>query len=159
MGAAVMPINLNYAALVALRARGGELEILLLEATVLTGVHTGLHLWQLPGGGEEIADQGNPFRTLEAELEEETGLSLKKNYPDPQLLVVREKVPEHFQRFYLAWETDLQGELRQGEIVDGNKRLGAPTWCSLSFARENLCDAHILVLPWLDEIQSRFQKK
>ncbi len=158
MGATAIQINLNYAAAAILRVRRHKLRILLMKVRILTGSQKGRVLWQLPGGGEEVTDQGNPLRTLGEELEEETGLRLRENYKDPELIVTVEKTPEHLQRFYLIWWNGVRGELRKQEIIDGNKLLGVPEWRTIDFAKKNLCDSHLGVVPRITKIDLKHKE-
>lgn len=146
--------RLDYTAAVIARRYEGKLQFLLMKTRKLMRRNIGPEIWQFPGGGEEIVDQGNPLRTLNGELSEETGLSLRGDSPDPQLLLSL-RSGDHIKRFYLVLEEDLEGQLRAKPIRDGDKRLGVPEWKSVEFLKKNLCRSHRGVLSQLIDFDRR----
>ena len=153
MDTSVTAKTLDYAAAAIVRCRRGKLKVLLMKTVKVKGQNAGLELWQLIGGMEEIVDQGNPLRTLNEELQEEAGLSLRENYPDPELIHIQAMPDGHTRRFYLVWREGLRGELRKQAILDGAfKRLESPEWRTVDFAKKNLCESHRAVLDYLIDL-------
>lgn len=150
--------SLGYVAAVIPRCRRGKLKVLVMRTVKIAGARAGLELWQLPGGMEELVDQGNPFRALNEELCEETGFHLRPNYKDPELITTVVMPDGHTQRYYLVWREGLRGELRTKPVNDGGyKRLEPPEWKSVDFLKRNLCDSHQAVLPYLRNLDLKIK--
>ncbi len=131
-----------YVGALVVRQRRGALRVLVMR-TVRTAPPEGLALWQLPGGMEEIPDNGNPIKTLDRELFQETGLSLRRNHDVDPPTILKEGTPEgHVRYFYLLWRNDVRGVLRSEPVADRKKILGVPVWESPEFLDQYLCDSH-----------------
>jgi hypothetical protein len=158
MEATLAQKSLDYAAAVILRRRRGELKALVQKTVKVEGPETGRELWQFIGGMEETVDQGNPLRTLDEELREESGYHLRENYQDPVLIYQENQANGHTKRFYLVWREGLRGDLRKEPIRDGvEKILEPPIWKSIDFLKKNLCESHRGPLQHIISIDKKFK--
>lgn len=92
------------------------------------------------GGMEHPAERGDLEVTFRAEVEEETGLTIRPSASIEYLGFVRHD--EHDKHFMLAWRRDCDGSLRKKSIRDGNTLLGQPFFATLEFLQENLYGDH-----------------
>ncbi len=123
-----------------LRRRRGVLKGLIMEVTKLNGEDAGRRLFKVPGGMEEWRDSRNPFRTLERELEEEIGLTLRGGHrPDPTIIDTEKLDDGHVRYLYEIWRGDLHGIVRNEIKRDRNSILGVPMWKDFGFFDAFLC--------------------
>lgn len=143
-----------YSAGVIARRRKGKLSFLVMKTMKLVGESTGEEIWQFAGGMEELEDNGNPVKTLNRELRQETGLSLRKSRRDEPILLHREiRRDGHIRYFYLVWKTQCEGILRTETIDDNRTRLYPPEWKSYEFVRGNICRSQRVLVDKLGELK------
>lgn len=135
-----------YAGALLVRRRRGELKALIMKTVKRYGSEAGLELYQLPGGMEELCDNGNPIKTLDRELGQETGFRLRENHKGDPPKVAKVTIEDHVRYFYLLWRTECLGTLRTTVIEDRAKTLHVPTWEDLEFFEKNLCKSQRTVL-------------
>ena len=122
------------------RRRRGNLKFLIMRTVKKYGKDAGLELWKVPGGMQEFSDSANPLRTLNRELEEETGFYLRPDHKVDPPVLQRERTPDgHFRYFYLLWRNDVRGELRTSVKEDDKSILYVPTWEDIEFFEKYLC--------------------
>src|SRR3989344_3189577 len=94
-----------------------------------------------PGGMEHPAEHGDLEATYAEELEEETGLKLRKG-AKITLIPVTIKRPEHTKNFVRVWRRDCTGTLRKVSIDDGTSRLYAPFYADKQYLEQHLHGDH-----------------
>ncbi|MCR4279346.1 MAG: NUDIX hydrolase [Candidatus Zambryskibacteria bacterium] len=146
-------VGSNYAtACVVARRRKGRLEFLVMDTVRLEGRHKGIKLTQFPMGMAEPEDNGNPEKTLNAEVEEETGLSIKGHAKVNLLHFEQFGGNEHAKLFFLVWRSGFRGKIRTHEISDRRTLLGIPYWVNLEVLKAKLCESHRPVLEKLEAL-------
>ncbi len=121
-----------------------RLQLLVMNTKIVEGPRAGERSLKFPGGMEESQDNGNPEKTLRAEIEEETGLRIRDNAIVSLLSKV--SVEDHDKYFFLVWKRDCEGARRTKTIKDGNTVLYPPHWADLEFLKPVLYRTHRLAL-------------
>ena len=130
-----------YVGSIIARRRRGQFSVLIMKTVKRRGNEAGRELWQFPGGMEELSDNGNPFKTLDRELGQETGFQLRENLENDPPIFHEEIKDGHLRYFYALWRNDLRGSLRTTVVDDVAKTLHVPVWESIQFINEHLCDS------------------
>lgn len=136
-------MSIYFAAGIIARRKRGLIQYLVQDSEYRDGrIET-----KFPGGMNMHVDSSNPFRTLEEELEEETGLTIKSDV-NPELILKTDSEPTMY--FFFLWRSKCKGTIRKITIRDGTSVLRPPEWLDADSLRERLYRTHQPVIPKLE---------
>ena len=143
---------ISYAAIGVIARRGRhDIEFLTIDVEYFFWdggrQNTKQRLTKFPGGMNELSDQGNPQRTLQEELFEETGLIIKPGAKIRDLMT--RQYNGNWKFFYLVWRSACRGHVRTKVDCDKRSILYVPEWLTYAELEKKLCPSQRNVLPQL----------
>ena len=102
-------------------------------------------VYKFPGGtNTDYPKDWDTRKTLRREIKEELGLHLKRGVNPRRLCTISEG--QHTKVFFVLRDTDLEGHLRDKEIVDGLTLLRVPEWVQIDKAVGMIYESHLPVI-------------